>query len=128
MTEHTIKDVINVYQDAEKSKESDLAKLKQAIQNLPLADWLPALSFNILVRTQANSHIPVESRFGAIVYTNDHKPMLKYGSEPMLFPANHTLENIKAFYRQQGMTHKELMLFDRYELVPIHLEINNTKP
>ena len=128
MTEQINKDLVNVFQDAEKSKESDLAKLKQAIQNLPLADWLPALSFNILVRTQVNSHIPVESRFGAIVYTNDHKPMLKYGSEPMLFPANHTLENIKAFYRQQGMAHKELMQFDRYELVPIHLEINNTEP
>jgi hypothetical protein len=98
MTETLDKDLLQVYQEAEASKEEDLAKFKEVIdqrkkevflalvgiQSVTHTDWLPMLSFNILIKTRLVSHIPVPARFGAIVYNNEGKPMLAHGTEPML--------------------------------------------
>jgi hypothetical protein len=140
MTETLDKDLLQVYQEAEASKEEDLAKFKEVIdqrkkevflalvgiQSVTHTDWLPMLSFNILIKTRLVSHIPVPARFGAIVYNNEGKPMLAHGTEPMLFPTALTHENLKSYYRHLGMSARELEQFDRYELVNVHLELNNT--
>ncbi len=124
------------------AKEDDLAKFKEAIesrkkevimalvgiQSVTHTDWLPMLSFNILIKTRVVGHIPVPARFGAIVYTNAGEPMLAYGTEPMLFPTALTHENLKTYYEHLGMSVRELEKFDQYELITVHLEPNNINP
>lgn len=100
------------------NKQEALDKLKD-IKNLTVIDLLPMMRFQILIKVKHIENIPLEHRFGRIIY--NPKPALTNGSEPYCYLDNITIEDLKKDYAEQGMSKQNLEQFDLFKLVTVYL-------
>lgn len=94
-----------------------------ALSNITINDWLPIMRFQILYRFKWIENIPIEARFGRIVYSMHNKPVLTNGTEPYLYLDSVTIEDLKRDWKASGMSKESLDEFDYYELRPVVLNI-----
>jgi transcriptional regulator with XRE-family HTH domain len=104
------------------NKKELYSKLNQ-IPGITINDWLPIMRFQILYKVNNIENIPIEHRFGRIIYNLDNKPVLTNGSEPYLYLDYVTIEDLKRDWKASGMSQESLDEFDYYELKPVVLNI-----
>lgn len=103
--------------------KKELYEYLSALSNLTINDWLPIMRFQILYRVKGIESIPIQARFGRIIYNMHKKPVLTNSTEPHLYPESVTLEDLKRDWKASGMPEESLEEFDYYELRPVGLNI-----